>query len=359
MKKLDRYIIQKFLGTFFVAILLFGVLAIVVDFSEHIDDFLEKEAPLDLVFSQYYLNFIPHIIFLLFHLFVFISVIFFTSQLAYRSEIIAALASGISFYRILFVPYFICAAILFAIHLFGNHFLVPYSNQNMLDFEANYMKKRNNYITHNIHMQIDTNTYVYAYSYRRQDSSVRKFTVERFKQEQLQSRLTATVAKWKGDLKKWQLTDYTIRQFDGIKETLHKGTRKDTSLLLHPQDFDQNTDYKEALSTPKLISFIDKEKLKGSPFVVHYEIEKHRRTAIPFATFILTFIGFGVASRKVRGGMGLHLLIGIAISAIYILFLQISMTLATNINFSPFLSVWLPNFLFIIVCIGILYAAPK
>ncbi len=359
MKKLDRYIIRKFLGTFVVAILLFAVLAIVVDFSEHIDDFLEKEAPLSLVFSQYYLNFIPHILFLLFHLFVFISVIFFTSQLAYRSEIVAMLASGISFFRIMLVPYLICASILFAVQLLGNHFLVPYSNQNMLDFESTYMKKKTNFILQNIHMQIDTNTFIYASSYRRQDSSVRKFTVERFKEQELKSRMTATVAKWKNPIQKWQLTDYTIRTFDGVKETLTKGTRKDTTLLLHPSDFNQNTDYKEALSTPELITFIEKEKLKGSPFVVHYEIEKHRRTAIPFATFILTFIGFGVASRKVRGGMGLHLLVGIGISATYILFLQISMTLATNANFSPFLSVWIPNFIFVFVCIYVLIKAPK
>jgi len=305
------------------------------------------------------MSFIPYIVFLLSPLFVFISVIFFTSKLAYRSEIIAILASGISFYRILFVPYFISASLLVGLQLYANHYLVPNSNKTLREFENLYIKK--NYVNRdkNIHLQIEKDTYVYVGSYNNNDSLATNFTLEVIEDKKLLYKLAAKKAKWNNKEKAWSLTKFQARRVNGMKEHFREGEKMDTIINLHPSDFDRRVTQKEALTTPELTTFIAKERQKGAPFLEFYLVEQHRRSAIPFATFILTIIGLAIASRKVRGGMGFHIFIGIALSSAYIVLLQFSTTFATQGNLSPLLGVWLPNIFFGILSIYLLWKAPK
>lgn len=361
VKKLDTYIIRKFLGTFAYAIILFSVVSVVLDVAERLDNFLEKDAPVDAIIFDYYMGFVPHIIFLLFPIFVFISVIFFTSQLAARSEIVAILASGVSFYRILFVPYFISATVLVALQLVGNHYIVPQANESRLAFEEVYI--RGGYVSNerNIHVQVAKGEFGYVESFNSKDTSGRKFTLEHFEDHKLTYRLKAQSIRWRNN--KWKLVNYSIRTIDGLNETIQKGSRLDTVFNFTPDDFDRRTrsliSSTEAMITPELNQFIEDQTVKGSSNVPFYEVEKHRRTSSPFATYFLTIIGFAVASRKARGGMGWHILVGIAISSAYVLFLQFSKTFATNGDFSPLMSMWLANIVFGVLSIILLLRAPK
>ncbi len=359
MKILDKYIIGKFLGTFVFTILMFIMVAVVIDLVEHMDDFIDKEAPTNLIISEYYVNFIPHIIFLLFPLFVFIAVIFFTSQLASRSEIVATLAGGISFYRLLFGPYLFAAAILVALQLYANHYVVPDANKTRLDFESQYMKRRKIATNKNVHMQIAPNQFIYMESFVYKDSVGRKFTLEKLGDDGLVEKLSARRIEWKGKTQKWKLRNFVHRSINGLDENITTGVEKDTTFQFVPADLKSQVRLKEAMTRTELLSHIDKEKTRGAPNVEFYEVEHHKRSSVPFATFILTTIALAVASRKTRGGMGLHLFIGIAISCAYIIFMQFSTTFATNGNLSPLLSVWIPNIVFGLLAFILVLRAPK
>ncbi|OWY23977.1 YjgP/YjgQ family permease [Sphingobacteriales bacterium UPWRP_1] len=359
LKIIDRYIITKFLGAFVFTVLLFAAVAVSIDLSERIDDFLEHNAPFWGVITGYYLNFIPFIIFFLSPLFIFIAVIFFTSRLASRSEIIAILASGVSFYRLLFVPYLIASVILVALQLYANHFFVPNANKKRFNFEDMYVKKKTSSSNKNVHMQIAPDTYIYVETFNNRDSTGRNFTLEKIANKQLSYKLSAKNIAWKDSTQSWQLNNYMAHSFNGLKETVRHGDKTDTVFNLKPADFQKKVNLKEAMTTPELAVFIEEEKIKGAPFIEFYQVERYRRTAVPFATFILTIIGFSIASRKVRGGIGLHLFAGIAISSAYVLLLQFATTFATNGNLSPILSVWLPNLLFGVFSIVLLLRAPK
>lgn len=359
LKILDRYIIGKYLGTFFFAILLFAAISVALDLSERIDDFIEHGITFRDAAVRYYGNFIPFIIFLLSPLFIFIAVIFFTAQIAGRSEIIAIISGGVSFYRLLFVPYFISASILTLVQLYGNHYWVPRATADRLAFESDKMKKK--YITKdkNIHLQISPDTYIYVESYNNIDSTGKRFTLENMRNRKVYRKIAADKIKWIDSTKQWRLENYLDRYIDSLSEKLNKGELLDTALSLAPQDFDRRLGLKEAMTTPELRQFIANEIRKGAPFVEFYQVELHRRTATPFATFILTAIGLAVASRRVRGGMGLHIAVGIGLSALYVVFLQFSMTFATNGGLSPLLSVWIPNIIFGLLSVYLVLKAQK
>ncbi|MGB1242560.1 MAG: LptF/LptG family permease [Chitinophagales bacterium] len=360
MKKLDRYIVGKFLGTFFFTVLLLCVVIVVIDLSERVDDFLENNAPMNLIIFQYYANFIPHTVLTLSPLFIFVSVIFFTSRMAYRTEIIAILASGISFYRILFGPYFFAATLLVILQLFASHYWVPDANKDRLDFEYQYMRGQIVNRDKNIHLQIAPDSYVYLETFLLSDSSGRKFTLEQIDSNQnMVYKLHANRAKWNGTKEKWELTNYNERHIDGLKETITKGQKMDTTLNFHPRDFAREKRFKDAMTRTELNEYIVKERQRGTPNLEFYEVEKHRRTAVPFSTYILSIIALAVASRKVRGGMGFHVFIGIALSAGYIVALQFSTTFATNGNLSPLLGAWIPNLIFGVIAAWLLIKAPK
>lgn len=360
-KILDRYIIRQYLSAFIFAIVVFAAIAIIIDVSERLDDFTEKNAPMHLIFGQYYLNFIPWIVLLLSPLFIFVAVIFFTSRLAARSEIIAMLGSGVGFYRTLLVPYLFSAFLLAIGQLYANHYLVPQSNVRRLDFEATYIKNRTVKSESNIHLQIAPGVYVYIEQYTQRDSTGSRFTLEETSaQNKYIAKISAKRLKWIGSAESplWRLEDVTYRHFDGLTETLTKTQKLDTALQFFPTDFSLQINEKDALTSPELGKLIARERQKGMPTET-YKVEYHRRTAIPFATFILTTMGFALASRKVRGGMGLHLALGIGLSSLYVLLLQFSTTFATNGNLAPLLAVWVPNIVFGILAVYLVLKAPK
>lgn len=358
MKKIDIYIIKKFLGTFFFSISLLIVIVVVFDMSEKIDDFIEKEAPLNAILFSYYLNFIPYFVNLFVYLFTFIAVIFFTSKMASGSEVIAILSSGISFWRFLW-PYFLSAVFLGIMSFYLANFLIPRTNKKMMAFEKVYVRNPYQYREKDIHMQIMPGTFVYLESYNNQANTGYKFSLEQFKDNRLVYKLNADQIVWDSVTRIWKIKNYFIRKTDRNNEILLNGKVKDTIINMNPADFTLILDDIKTMNFSELRAFIAKEKLKGSMNIKDYEVEKHKRIAFPFATIVLTLIGVSISSRKMRGGIGMHLGLGIAITFTFILFLQISTVFATRGNLTPWLAVWIPNIIFGILGIYLVRVAPK
>jgi lipopolysaccharide export system permease protein len=345
MKKIDWYIVRKFLTTFFFAIMILAVISCVIDYSEKVDNIVSKKAPLAVVVN-YYKNFVPHITALLFPLFIFIATIFFTSKIAYKSEIIAMLSSGISYQRFL-RPYFIGGGFLCLFSLIANHWIIPVANKVRIDFENHYINDaRYVYPGENVHLGISKDTYIYLQSFNFANATGTHFTAEKMQGTLLKEKVMADVITYDSIKKIWQLHNVVIRRNDTLKESLTHLPELDMKYPFVPADLHQDEAIKEALTTPQLIAYIDREKLRGRENLSFFYVEKDRRTAEPFAGLILTIIGACIASRKIRGGSGLHLALGIAISAIYMLFLQLSRTFATKAGLSPLVAVWIPNFIF-------------
>ncbi len=358
LKKIDLYIIGKFLGTFFYAITLIILIVIIFDLSEKIDDFIEKQAPLYDILFVYYLNFIPYFINLFSPLFTFIAVIFFTSRMAFNTEIIAILSSGVSFARLL-VPYFISAIFLAMLSVYLSNVLIPQANRQRLDFEETYVRGQRQFRERDIHMQIRPGEFIYLESFNDRLNIGYKFALERISDGELTYKLLADRAEWIDSINTWNLRNYYIRTIDGVNETLTSGNRKDTVLRFSPDDFIQNLRDMETLNFRELQDFIDNERLKGSENIKFYLVEKHRRVAFPFATLVLTLIGVSLSSRKVRGGIGIHLGVGLTLSFSFILFMQISTTFATNGNLPAFIAVWIPNLVYAILGLYLLKTSPK
>ena len=358
LKKLDIYIIRKFLGTFFFAISLLIVIVIVFDISEKIDDFLEKEAPLKAILFTYYLNFIPYFVNLFVYLFTFIAVIFFTSKMAGGSEVVAILSSGISFWRFLY-PYFLSAVFLGAGSFYLANFLIPRTNRSMMAFEKLYIRNPYQNREKDIHMQIKPGTFVYLESYNNQINTGYRFSLEQFEGNRLVFKMNADQIVWDSAADTWKVKNYFIRKVAGSHEILTNGKEKDTVISMNPADFTFIPDDVKTMNFSELRAFINKEKLKGSQNISDYEVEKHKRIAFPFATLVLTLIGVSISSRKIRGGIGMHLGLGIGITFTYILFQQVSTVFATRGSLSPWLAVWIPNFIFGLLGIYLVKIAPK
>lgn len=358
MKVLDKYIIRKFLGTFFLSMMLILTIAIVFDISEKIDDFLERRAPAYEIIFHYYLNFIPYFANLFAPLFVFISVIFFTSKMAANTEIVAILNSGVSFRRML-LPYFISATTIALISFYFNGWVIPHSNNIRLAFENVYIKNPVEFKDRNIHRQISPGVFIYMESYNNNENIGFRFTLEKIVNGKRNYFLSSDKIVWDSTAAKWRIENYFVRTINGYHEQLSKGARLDTVLAFYPAEFKRRLNIIEAMDTPALSRFIEEEKLHGSENTSMYLIEKYRRIAIPVATFILTLIGVSLSSRKVRGGIGVQLGIGITLSFTYILFLQISTTFATNGSVAPLIAVWIPNLIFATIGLFLLRIAPK
>lgn len=358
IKIIDKYIIRKFLGTFFFAIALIILISIVFDVSEKIDDFLEKQAPLKVIIFQYYLNFIPYFINLFSPLFIFISVIFFTSKMAMQTEIIAILNSGISFRRLL-MPYLAAATILAAISFYLNGWVIPHANIERLAFENTYIKNPYVLRTRNIHRQISPDNFIYFESYNNRENMGYQFSYEKFENGRLIYKMLAERILWDSLSGKWKIENYFIRELDTIKEKIYSGESLDTTFAFSIEEFNRRINYIEAMDNKELNAFIAQEKMRGAENVAFYEVEKHRRTAYPFATFILTIMGVSLSSRKVRGGIGLQLGAGILLSFTYILFMQVTTTFATNGSMPPVLAVWIPNIVFAGIAFYLVARAPK
>lgn len=344
MKKLDWYILKKFLGTFFYAIIILAVIACVIDLTEKVEGFVSHKAPM-LAILNYFKNFIPHITALLYPLFIFIATIFFTSKLAYKSEIIAILASGTSFQRFL-RPYVIGAVILGGLSMLANHFIVPMANKQRLAFENRYVNSTPVSSDDNVHLRLSPTLLVYMQNYDYAANMGYRFTADVIKGTELREKTMAERASYDSVKKRWTLYNVTVRKNDGIKESLQFLPEMIRKYPFVPADLDEDEAVKDALTTPELNRYIAREKLRGRETLNYFYIERYRRSAQPFAGFILTIIGVCIASRKVRGGSGLHLALGILISAVYIMALQFSNTFSTKAGLNPIIAVWIPNMIF-------------
>jgi len=358
ISRIDQYIIKKYLGTFFLAITLIISISIIFDISENIDDFISKKAPLHAIAFDYYLNFIPYFANLFSALFTFIAVIFFTSKMAYNSEIIAILASGIS-YRRFMRPYMIAAGIIALMSWFLGNFIIPVSTEARVNFRNTYIK--NEYINSdkNIHRQLEPGLFVYMQSYNNKLDLGYRFSMDQFVDRKLVSKLIAESIKWDRDKKKWVIQNYYIRDMNGAEEVIKTGTAIDTTLRMLPSDFGQQFSKEETMDYWQINDHIKDLKLRGVDNVARYEQENYRRTAGPISTFILSVIGVSLASRRMRGGMGLHLGLGLLLSFSYIMFMQVSTIFAIKVGFNTLLAVWLPNIVYSLIAIGLYRWASK
>ncbi len=358
MKKLDLYIIKKFLGTFFFALALIIAIAIVFDITDDIVDFITSNAPLKAIVVDYYLNFIPYFANLFSSLFIFISVIYFTSRMTYNTEIVAILSSGISFRRLLF-PYFISAFILAGLSFSLTNYIIPSANKRRLDFEEQYIRNPYRNLDRHIHKQIAPNVFIYMESYNARSNIGYKFSMERFENKKLKEKLTSDYFRWDTIINKLQIHNYFKRTIDSLTETIEKGRRIDTVLNITPDDFERRNSNVETMDYFELNEFIEKLELQGADNIEVFKIEKYRRIASPFAAFILTLIGVSLSTRKVKGGIGLHIGTGLLLSFSYILFMQISTQFAINGSFSPLMAVWTPNIIYSVIALLLYRLAPK
>lgn len=359
LKILDIYVIRKFISTFLLAIALILAIVVIFDLSEKIDDFLESGAKLKAILFDYYLNFIPYFAVLFSSLFAFLAVIYFTSRMAYNTEIIAILNSGMSFRRLL-LPYFIAATLIAAASFYLSDQVIPRANKVKLDFEEQYIKKRPiRFKAKDFHRQIEPGVYVYLHSYSNVSKVGYQFTIEKFVDGELVSKMVADQIRWDTTYNKWRARRYYIRTIDGLHETIEEGKEIDTTLAMHPDDFKMRPTIVETMSLKELDEFIQKQRMQGETNVTSYLIERHNRIAFPFSTFILTLIGVAVSSRKIRGGIGLHIAIGVVISFTYILFIQFSKQFAIGGKLPVMAAVWMPNIFFTIVAIFLMRLAPR
>lgn len=359
LKVLDIYIIRKFLGTFFFSIIIILSIAVVFDFSEKIDDFIENNASFREVIFDYYMNFIPYFAVLFSSLFTFISVIYFTSKMAYDSEIIAILSNGINFSRLL-RPYLLSAFVIAMFSFMLSNLVLPKATRIKLDFEEQYIHSRPvSFDRKNIHRQIEPGKFIYMESYSNVSQTGYNFSMEKFENGILVSKLMADQIFWDSTKTKWTIRRYYVRDIDGLTETISEGNQVDTSINMYPGDFMKRVNVVEAMSLGELNEFISIAKMQGETNVTSYLIEKYRRTANPFSTFILTVIGVAVSSRRVRGGIGAQLGAGLVIAFGYILFMQFSSQFSISGSLPPLIAVWIPNFIFMVVAIIMYKLAPK
>ena len=359
IRKMDWYIIKKFLGTYFFAIALIISIAVVFDVNEWIDNFINNKAPVKAIIFDYYANFIPYFSNLFSPLFVFISVIFFTSKLAENSEIIAMMSTGMSFKRLL-RPYMISAAIISIMTYGMGAYVIPKGNVTRLNFEDRYKKKKKQEYVRNVQVEVDSGVIAYMERYENYNKTAYRFSLDKFVDKKLVSHLTARSATYDTTtVNKWTLKNYMIREMDGLKETITKGERLDSIIKMEPQDFLIMKEKQETMTSSELSAYIERQRRRGFANIKEFEIEYHKRIAMSFASFILTIIGVSLSSRKVKGGMGMYLGAGLALSFSYILFQTVSATFAVNGNASPFLAVWVPNIVYTFIAIYLYRKAPR
>ena len=357
LKRIDRYIIKQFLGTFAFIILMIIAIVVVFDINEKIEHFLKPQVTIYEIVVDYYANFIPYFIGLFSPLFTFIAVIFFTSRLADRSEIIAMLSNGVSLNRLMF-PYLISATIIASGNYLLSAYVVPKANVARIEFQNTYIKDKKVEYGRNIQLEVEPGIIAYFDNYQAQSSTGNRFSLDHFKDKQLISRLTATSIKY-DSLYQWTIHNYIIRDFDGMYEHRSFGARKDTTLTFVPSDFLISESDCETMTSPELAKHIRRQKQRGIGNVQLFEIEYHQRYATIMSFFILTVIGLSLSSRKIKGGMGLNIGIGLGLSFSYVLFSKISSTFAISGLVSPMIAVWVPNVLYIFVTVYLYKKAPR
>ena len=351
IKRLDWYIIKKFIGTYFFSIILIISIAIVFDVNEHLAKFTQYHAPLKAIVFDYYANFIPYFANLFSPLFVFISVIFFTSKLAGNSEIIAMLAAGVSFKRLM-RPYMMSCVFISLLSYYLSAYVIPHGTIIRQNFETTYKNKKKNTAADNVQLQVGQGLIAYIQHYDNTSKKGYGFSLDKFENKKLVSHMTATDIQYDtiSDTKyKWKVRNWKIRQLKGLREHITSGAQRDTVIIMEPADLVYSKGQQETFTSPELYDYISKQIDRGSSNVVQYQVEYHKRIAASFASFILTIIGLSLSSRKRKGGMGLYLGIGLALSFTYIMLQTISSTFAINANFPPMLAAWTPNIIFAFV----------
>ena len=346
IKKIDWYIAKKFILTFFLAMLLIIVIVIIFDLSEKIDNFVKNEAPLKEVVFDYYGNFIPYFINMFSALFVFITVIFFTSRMAANSEIIAILSCGVSFRRMM-VPYIVTAVVIALLSIGLNLFVIPQANATRIEFESQYVKRHNTYNLRDIHYQISPGQFVYIESFSRWNNTAYKFTIEDMDGHRLTRKVSAETAVWDTTMDGWHLRKVFTREYTaGLQDRVEYKENVDTVIALKIKDLFNNEKTVETLPARALSDLISTQKMRGDKNVMYAQIEQQRRLAIPFSAIILTIIGVSLSARKRRGGIGWNIGLGIAIAFSYILFLRLSEMFVYTDTLPPVIALWLPNLLY-------------
>ncbi len=355
-KILDRYIIKKFLSTFFFMMGIIMLLAMIFDLSERLQEFIEKQAPVKAIIFDYYLNFIFYYGNLFSALIIFISVIWFTAKMAQNSEIIPMLNSGQPFRRII-RPYMVAATFLTIISLLMNHFVLPSANAKRLDFEESFY--RNHLAVTNYHAEFPNGESVYFRMYNSDLGYIQDFYMEKWSEDnELEYFLNAKKITSVED-KKWVLEDYFLRSVGPLSDKIEHGAKKDTVFAFGMDEFARRDNIVETMDYDELNDFIERERLKGNENVPSFELVKYQRTSYPFASYVLTLIGVAVSSRKSRGGIGVHIATGLAFVFMYIFAMQVTSVAAINIGFPTLLAVWIPNIIFGIIGLVLYRLAPK
>lgn len=354
-KIIDWYIIKKFLGSYFFSIILILAITVVFDTNEKLDAFMK--APLRAIIFDYFASFLPYFANLFSPLFVFIAVIFFTSKLADNSEIIAILSSGMSFKR-LFLPYMFSAAVIASLNIVLSCYIIPPSNITRIEFSNTYVRNKRVDYGSNIQFKVEPNVIAYIARYDNSNKMGYRFSLEEFEGKTLKSRLTAQTITYDSAYQ-WHVNNYVIRNLDGMKETITKGGRLDTTINVMPSDFLISPTDCETLTSPQLKEYISRQRERGVGNIKSFEIEYHKRYAMIGAAFILTAIGMSLSSRKVKGGMGVNIGIGLVLSFTYIFFSTLTSTFAVTGATSPFVAMWIPNIMYTIIAVILYRTAPK
>ncbi len=363
IKILDWYIIKQYLKTFFFTAMIFSLIAVVINISDHLDKLITQGVSARAVIFDYYIHFIAFINGALWPLFVLISVIFFTSRLAKNSEIITVFNAGIPFFRLM-MPYLAAATFVFGLHLLARHYLIPMGSKIRIPFEnAHIWKNVDRSRVRDIHLMLDPNTKLYIRNYRARDTTALDLRIETYnEQAELVGFVEAKRAKWQEMPNRWQLRDYVTRSFDGLDEQLAvnaMGRELDTTINITPADLTRVKNQQQVLTSSELRQFLRKLRARGIGGTRIFETELYIRTSEPVSIFILTIIGMAVASRKVRGGLGIHLAVGITLGALFVLLSKFTITFTNSETLGPILGVWLPNIIFAIVALVLVRLAQK
>ncbi len=344
-KLLDLYILKKFLGTYFFSIILIMAIVVMFDVNEKLDAFLT--APFKETLGDYFLSFLPYFANQFSPLFVFIAVIFFTSKMAGNSEIIAILSSGVSFKRLL-VPYLVGASVIAALSFVLSNYAIPPTNVRRLDYTNKYVKNKKVEEGVNIQLMVSPDVVAFIGRYDAKKNTGYQFSLDKYKGKTLVSTMKAQTIIY-DTLYKWRVQNYIVRDFDGMKESMRKGASLDTVISMEPRDLIISKNDQEMLTTPELDTYVTKQKQRGVANITQFEIEKEKRYAMTAAAFILTLIGMSLSSRKVKGGMGVNIGIGLVLSFSYILFSTVTSSFAVSGITTPRIAMWIPNAVYLII----------
>jgi lipopolysaccharide export system permease protein len=357
LKKVDLYITRQYLLTFFFILGMVLAICLLVDFVEKIDEFIDKDPPIEELIFDYYLNFIPFWGNLLTPICIYLGVIFFTSRMASRTELIPLLGAGVSFYRIL-LPYIFTSILLAGVSFYLKAYLVPEATAERIEFEYKYLRKRKISSNKHIHKKIALDSYMYISYYNERKKEGLTFSLERFKDGDITTKIQAKRITWVDSTASWRLRDVRVRHINGRKEMMTYHKFIDTTLLITPDDIYIKEQKAESMTLPDLITYTELEEMRGSDILKELYIERYRRYSDPVSIIILTLIGFAMSSRKSRGGIALQIGLGLLICFVFIALLFAGQAVVSD-RYPPWLAVWVPNFVFFPISIILLRLAPK